>query len=61
MSNVIHLKECPRCNGDMMVEEYLGDSDLVCLQCGYRRPLEQPQPVLALVRERRQKQGRKAA
>ncbi len=30
-------KGCPRCNGDIFVEEFLGGRDLVCLQCGYRR------------------------
>lgn len=34
---MINLKACPRCQGDMMLEEYLGESELVCLQCGYRR------------------------
>ncbi len=36
MNTVIQLKSCPRCRGDMMLEEYLGDSELVCLQCGHR-------------------------
>ncbi len=35
----IYLDACPRCNGDMIVEEWLGDTDLVCLQCGHRRPV----------------------
>jgi hypothetical protein len=30
---MIHSKSCPRCQGDMMLEDYLGDSELVCLQC----------------------------
>ncbi len=25
---------CPRCEGDLLREDYLGDVDLVCLQCG---------------------------
>jgi hypothetical protein len=33
---MLSLKSCPRCNGDMLPEEYLGDVDLVCLQCGNR-------------------------
>ena len=35
---MIQLKACKRCEGDMLVEEYLGDKDLVCIQCGYRAP-----------------------
>ena len=37
-SEMIHLKACKRCGGDMLVENYLGDQDLVCIQCGYRTP-----------------------
>lgn len=52
MSNLIHLKSCPRCSGDMMLEQYLGDSELVCLQCGHRSSLQPeakraPAPVIA--------------
>jgi uncharacterized protein (DUF983 family) len=32
----MNLKGCPRCNGDMMPEDFLGDVELVCLQCGHR-------------------------
>jgi hypothetical protein len=30
------LKLCPRCNGNMMLEEYLGENEFVCIQCGHR-------------------------
>jgi predicted nucleic-acid-binding Zn-ribbon protein len=33
---MILYKSCPRCHGDMMEEELLGDVELVCLQCGHR-------------------------
>lgn len=36
---MIQLKSCPRCRGDMLVEELLDDPELLCLQCGYRSPL----------------------
>ncbi len=36
---MINLKACPRCLGDMMVEEMFGEADAVCLQCGYRLAL----------------------
>ena len=28
---------CGKCQGDLYVEQGIGDADLVCLQCGYRR------------------------
>jgi DNA-directed RNA polymerase subunit RPC12/RpoP len=30
------FKGCARCDGDMYREEDIGQTDLVCLQCGYR-------------------------
>lgn len=33
---MIQLKSCRRCGGDMMLEEVMGEQELVCLQCGYR-------------------------
>jgi len=29
-------KPCERCNGNMMLEEYLGEFEFVCIQCGHR-------------------------
>lgn len=33
-------KACVRCGGDIYKEEELGDCDLVCLQCGFRKSIE---------------------
>ena len=33
---MIHLKSCPRCHGDMLEEQVLGEVELACLQCGHR-------------------------
>ena len=33
---MIQIKSCPRCRGDMMLEELLGEVEFVCLQCGHR-------------------------
>jgi hypothetical protein len=33
------FKGCHRCGGDLFNEEELGQTDLVCLQCGARRTL----------------------
>lgn len=33
---------CVKCQGDLYIERNLGDADLVCLQCGYRRALAVP-------------------
>ena len=41
---MILLKSCPRCHGDMMQEELLGELELVCLQCGHRTYKERAQP-----------------
>ncbi len=32
-------KHCPRCRGDLVDDEWLGEVDLACIQCGYRRPI----------------------
>lgn len=47
---MINLKACPRCLGDMMIEEMLGEADAVCLQCGYRQVLPRPS-LIARARE----------
>jgi len=40
---VPELRRCPRCSGLLFLETYLGnEADLVCVQCGYRRPLDLP-------------------
>jgi DNA-directed RNA polymerase subunit RPC12/RpoP len=33
---MILLKSCPRCHGDMLQEELLGEVEIACLQCGHR-------------------------
>ena len=33
------FKACVRCGGDMYYEDDIDHLDLVCLQCGFRRPL----------------------
>lgn len=35
---MILLKSCPRCAGDLVLEDMPGEADFVCLQCGYRTP-----------------------
>ena len=29
-------KDCPRCRGTVINQQYLGSSEKVCLQCGHR-------------------------
>jgi hypothetical protein len=36
MKTMILLKSCPRCHGDMLEEELLGEVEIACLQCGHR-------------------------
>jgi len=33
---MLSAKSCERCNGNMMLEEYLREFEFVCLQCGHR-------------------------
>ena len=33
---MLSAKPCERCNGNMMLEEYLGTFEFVCIQCGNR-------------------------
>ena len=33
---MILIKWCPRCNGDKIEEELLGEMERVCLHCGHR-------------------------
>ena len=42
---MINLKSCARCGGDLMIEELLGETELVCIQCGHRSAApNQPTP-----------------
>ena len=35
------LKACPKCNGDLYIEYRVGDTSIVCLQCGHElTPIE---------------------
>jgi DNA-directed RNA polymerase subunit RPC12/RpoP len=58
---MIDLKACTRCGGDMMAEEILGDVDLVCLQCGYRKAMPQAGPVWRVNAVRRQRTPQRRA
>ncbi|HEY90454.1 MAG TPA: hypothetical protein G4O07_01350 [Dehalococcoidia bacterium] len=31
------MKACPRCKGDLFLDQDAINRDVVCLQCGYRR------------------------
>lgn len=44
---MINFKSCQRCHGDVVVEEWLGQKEATCLQCGYRRdvPSVAPSPI----------------
>jgi hypothetical protein len=58
---MIDLKACARCGGDMMAEEILGDVDLVCLQCGYRKPMPQAQPAWRITTRKQRVAQKRAA
>jgi len=48
---MINLKSCARCGGDMMIEQLLGEAELVCIQCGHRAAVPN-QPALYTVKRR---------
>jgi hypothetical protein len=50
------FKGCPRCGGDMFLEEDLGYRDLVCLQCSYRKTVDSD--LLNNYRERQRRYAR---
>ena len=35
------VKACPRCKGDLFLDQDASNRDVVCLQCGYRRSSNQ--------------------
>ena len=45
----------------MMAEELLGDVDLVCLQCGYRKAVPQAQPAWRITTRKRPVTQKRAA
>jgi hypothetical protein len=40
-------KGCPRCRGDLFIDEEVGKNYLKCLQCGYEKELTEK--LLALI------------
>ncbi len=48
------FKGCDRCRGDLYHEEDIGQTDLVCLQCGYRRAADHESPITTIYRTRRE-------
>ena len=50
----VNLKACGRCGGDQSREEVLGETELVCLQCGQREftPLDRLPSYMTVARER---------
>jgi hypothetical protein len=52
---VVDIKACRRCGGKVMTEEFLGETEFVCLQCGQRTFAPTPQlPRYRIVRRRPQ-------
>ena len=50
----MNLKACGRCGGDQIREEVLGETELVCLQCGHREfaPPKKSRRYMTVARER---------
>ena len=47
MSQILSLKSCPRCKGDMQSNRDMYGSYVECLQCGHMQDIEQPNTLLA--------------
>ncbi|MCH8050713.1 MAG: hypothetical protein IIC86_01715 [Chloroflexi bacterium] len=58
----VNLKACGRCGGDQIREEVLGETELVCLQCGQREftPLDRLPSYMTVARERARRARRAA-
>lgn len=58
----VNLKACGRCGGDQIREEVLGETELVCLQCG-QREFTPPNkvPGYMTVARKRARRARRAA
>ncbi|HEY5639688.1 MAG TPA: hypothetical protein VIW01_06520 [Dehalococcoidia bacterium] len=50
----MNLKACGRCGGDLISEELLDETELVCLQCGHREfaPHDAIPSYITLARQR---------
>ena len=44
---MIKFKVCPKCQGDLYLREDIFGKYLSCMQCGYFKDLEAPQPTAA--------------
>ena len=49
----MQFKGCTRCQGDLYGEEDVSQTDLVCLQCGFRLPLDTMASVSAPMEQAR--------
>ena len=43
---MVHLKDCPRCRGDMYIERDIYGAYKECLQCGYMIDLPKPSKII---------------
>ena len=45
---MLHLKSCPRCQGDMYTNRDLYGTYKECLQCGHMVDIERPNSLLSV-------------
>jgi hypothetical protein len=57
----MEFKACTRCQGDLYREEDIGQTDLVCLQCGFRRSQDDMPAISVRLAHRRQARSRNQA
>ena len=48
---MLYLKSCPKCRGDMYLEQDNYGRYRQCLQCGFIHDLDAPAPMIAQVQE----------
>ena len=41
----LRLKACPRCRGDLHLEEYIEGNQWECIQCGFYEEVEEPPKI----------------
>ena len=58
---MIKFKFCPKCRGDLYLSEDIFGKYLSCMQCGYLKDFEEPQPPAELLPSIGEEEARSAA
>lgn len=58
---MIKFKVCPKCRGDLYLGEDIFGKYLSCMQCGYLKDVEEPQPLAQPLPITGEEEARRAA